>query len=65
MVAVALGGSVPLWAGEFLPPCGELFCRGVWGSVGLGGMPSSGIGCNAVGRRLVMLCAPVAGFSCR
>ena len=64
-VVVALGGSVPLWAGGLCPLCGDSFCGGLWGVVGLGGMCGSGIGCGAVGRRLVMLCVPVVASSCR
>ena len=64
MVAVALGGSAPLWAGELCPPCGVLSCGGVCRFVGLGGMCGSGIGCGAVGRMLVMLCLPVVVSSC-
>ena len=58
-VAVALGGSVPLWAGGLCPLCGELCCGGVWGFVGLEGMCGSVIRCRGVGQKLVMLCAPV------
>ena len=64
-VAVALGDPVPLWASGLCPLCGELFCGGVWGFVGLGGMCGSRIGCGAVRRRLVMLCVPLAASSCR
>ena len=42
-VAVAPGGSVPLWACGLCPHCGELCCGGVWGFIGLGGMSGSGI----------------------
>ena len=51
MVAVALEGSVSLWASGLCPPCGELFGEGVWGFVELGGMCGSGIGCGAVGSK--------------
>ena len=64
-VAVALRGLVPLWASGLGPLCAELFCGGVWGFVGLGGMCGSGIGYGAFCRRLVMLCALVTASSCR
>ena len=61
-VAVALAGSVALWASGLCPFCGELFCGGVWGFVGLWDMCGSGIGCSAVSQTLVMLCAPMVAF---
>ena len=62
-VAAGRFGSL---VGEWLfPLCGELFCGGVWGFFGLGGMCGSSIGCGAVGRRLVMPCALLVASLCR